>query len=985
MKIKDLRVGTHLKLVLGVIAVSIILLTTLSWIQTDKMWQETRGLYDHPLMVRRALGELEVDIVTMHKGMKNLFFAKDEEEIAAAINDIDINKANAFRQFDTLYKSYLGPRTDVDKVYDEFATWNSMREETIRLLREGKRAEALARTKSKGIVSLHVRMVMGDIKKMDDFARERADRFYRDAENQKSFLNRQLILVAAGCLLLTLIIISLLLKAIRDPLKELSLATEGLQQGNMDSRSGYVSANEFGVLSTMFNTMAETIETQMVINRRAADLAGAMLRETGARDFCREVLEMFLEQTGSQIGAVYLLNEAKTDFEHFESIGLGSGGRASFSAKEREGEFGAALATGRMQRIIVPESTRFTFPAVSGELTPSEIITIPLQVARETVAVISLGTIHSYNTVAIQLLDQVQATLAAGMNGVLAFQKIQNFAERLEEQNRELEAQKRELEAQGAELVEQNTELQMQKRQLDKANELKNAFLSNMSHELRTPLNAVIALSGVLSHRLQNTIPDEEYSYLEVIERNGQDLLELINDLLDLSRIEAGREEIALNRFTVSELIDQIVANIDLQARKKNITLANQIDGGLPPMTSDFEKCRHILQNILVNAVKFTEEGSVTISARHTDNEIHIFVKDTGIGIPPDKIQYIFDEFRQADERTSKRYGGTGLGLAIAKKYANMVQGTIDVESEPGKGSTFVVRLPLDISRPTDRAAERIQLPEYTPSADSSGCSGKTILLVEDSEPAIIQITDILSAEGYCILTARNGQDALEQIGRTIPDAVILDLMMPEVDGFEVLHAIRRQEETRRLPVIILTAKHVTREELALLVENNIHQLIQKGDINKRDLLGAVSKMVSNRQEKKPPARRPSTSNTPGRITVLVIEDNPDNMMAVKALLQDRYTIIEATEGRSGIAQAKMHKPDIILLDIALPDMDGFTVADHIRNEDDIRDIPIIAVTADAMKGSREEILNRGFNGYVSKPVDKETLISAIEEVFDGA
>jgi len=438
------------------------------------------------------------------------------------------------------------------------------------------------------------------------------------------------------------------------------------------------------------------------------------------------------------------------------------------------------------------------------------------------------------------------------MNGVLAYRQIQEFAERLEFQNRELEAQKRELAAQTGELAAQNTELEMQKRQLAEASRLKTVFLANMSHELRTPLNSIIGLSSVLNRRLRGAIPDEEYGYLDVIERNGKHLLGLINDILDLSRIEAGREEIRRHSFSIGELIAEIVAMLKPQADQKQLALVQQVSAGLPSLVSDADKCRHILQNLIDNAVKFTERGRVEISARQVDAECRVAVADTGIGIAATDLCHIFEEFRQADDSDSRRFGGTGLGLTIARKYALLLGGDITVESAPGQGSTFTLCLPLALDEAGGEAAGT----PFGGGRDASVCAasfpagqGPLLLLVEDSEPAVVQMTDVLTARGYRVLVARDGQQALEQIESVLPDAVLLDLTMPGVDGFQVLRTIRGTERTTHLPVLILTARHVTQEELSFLKGNNIYQLLQKGDISKSGLLAAIARMIAHGQK----------------------------------------------------------------------------------------------------------------------------------------
>ena len=1019
MKIKDLTIGKQLGIGLGIILALVILMGAVVVIQEANLWQETTGLYEHPLQVRRAIGDLDADILLMHKGMKDVVLADNDQEIAENIQLIDTKEADAYRQFDILYNLYLGPRSDIDNAYNDFVGWKSIRDETIRLLRAGNVTEAEKRIKSTGVGGTHVEKIMAGITTMSDFSKERGDQFYLDAKKYQEDLSVQLVVLLGAILLISLGVSYFLLKRIRDPLRELTAVTEEYRGGRKDARSRYVSNDEIGVLAASFNGLADTVQAELQGNENAARISEVMLREEELPSFCRELLAVLLTFTGSQVGAVYLLNPEKSGFVLFESVGLQDSRRASFSVMGREGEFGAALSTRQIQHIReIPIDTRFIFSTVIGDMMPREILTIPIVSGQEVVAMISLASVRTYTSPAIRLVNDSWGILTARFNGVLAFQKVTEFSELLEQQNRELTEKSREL-AQQAEVMreqnaemtvqanvmreqntemtvqaevmrEQNTELEVQKKQLDEANRLKSVFLSNMSHELRTPLNSVIALSGVLNRRLAGKIPEEEYSYLDVIERNGRHLLGLINDILDISRIEAGREEISISQFSVKDLVSMVVAMIGPQAEEKGISLHNLVSDSLPPITSDLSKCQHILQNIVDNAVKFTNEGSVDITAGVVGEELHITVTDTGIGIDPDQIHYIFDEFRQADERIARTYGGSGLGLSIAKKYARLLNASIGVESTLGKGSMFTLRLPLALSQNLhdDKAVEikKYSVPAEAGDPPSLPCEkDRTILVVEDSEPAVIQITDILTGQGYKVQVARNGKEALEQIGLALPDAMILDLMMPEVDGFTVLKMVRSNARTALLPVLILTAKHITREELDFLEGNHIHQLIQKGDISRSGLLTAVKTMVSvPREHELPVAERPARKKVPEKPTILVVEDNPDDMLTVRALLKDRYTIIEATDGRSGIEHVRARTPDLILMDLSLPVMDGITMLAAIRREEHLKHIPVIAVTARAMKGDREEILSYGFNGYHSKPVDGPLLLQSIHEVLHG-
>ena len=335
------------------------------------------------------------------------------------------------------------------------------------------------------------------------------------------------------------------------------------------------------------------------------------------------------------------------------------------------------------------------------------------------------------------------------------------------------------------------------------------------------------------------------------------------------------------------------------------------------------------------------------------------------------------------DRDIRRRFGGTGLGLAIAKKYANLLGGTISVTSKEKVGSVFTLSLPLeynpknkivDTNITTEFEKPKILSPENT-------IMGKTILLVEDSEPAIIQIKDFLEESGYTILVANNGDDALAIIDKIIPDAMILDLMMPGKDGFEVLATLRNEDRTAKIPVLILTAKHITKDDLRALKRNNVHQLIQKGDVKKNELLDALRSMtIIEKASELKPSRK--TQEIIGKPSILINEDNPDNLTTIKAILENNYILFEALTAEDGIDMVNKYNPNLILMDIALPEMDGFEAYKIIRQAN--KHIPIIAVTASAMNNDKDVILNYGFDAYVPKPIDDNQLFTAINELLFG-
>ncbi len=1264
MKLKDLKIGTQLKIGMGAILLFVALLGAVAWYQAESLWQETEGLYKHPLMVRRALDKLTVDILSMHQNMKDLVLSVNDQERQSAIRDIATREAEAIQQFDILYDRYLGDRKDIDEARTALAQWKSIREETIRLLRAGKNVEAANRTKSSGVDGSHMEKLMDEIQDISDFAKNRGDQFYAAAKKEKDALMGRLGMVLGVILLLTLGVGYLLLKNIKKPIKELAAAADLFRQGKMDVRSGYASANEFGTLAASFNALAETVQTEWQSRESATRIAEVMLQQEDMRAFCQALLKDLLTETGSQIGAIYILNEEKTDYEHFESIGLAPAGRTSFAATSFEGEFGAALATGQIQRITdIPVDARFTFATVGGDFQPREIITIPISGNGEIAAVISLASIRSYPASAVRLVKEIWYVLTARWNGVLSFRKIRAFAEQLEQQNMELQSQQEELEAQAEELqkqseelqkqteelLEQNAELGQQRLAVEEASRLKSQFLSNMSHELRTPLNSVMALSRVLMMQTRTKLSDEEVNYLEIIERNGKNLLALINDILDLSKIEAGRMDVSPKPFSLGQALENILESITPLAGEKQLEIQQDVPADLPLLESDEIRVSQILQNLVANAVKFTDAGGLNVSVQTSQEKISVRIADTGIGIAANDLPYIFDEFRQVDGTSARRHEGTGLGLAIARKAARMLGGDIAVVSVPGKGSTFTLTLPLTwqgtapvyepivrrqpsgvksarktilvvddepemaamisryllqegyntvtatsgsealklaarelpfaitldiimpdmdgwevlqelkknpetkdipviivsisenmetgfalgavgyvtkpvskkllvseiqkIGKPGTRSImivddndldrqlirriieeeglkpivaeggaiclelikkqipdvlvldlmmpepdgfavlERIRsnpntrdLPVIVVTAKDltegdrnklrgnvSSVLGKSaatsetllveikrilmdleglpkhpgsektaapprILLVEDNEAAIIQVKAVLNAAGYVADVARGGQEAFDYVSHTIPDGIILDLMMPGIDGFEVLEKIRGKQATAKIPVLILTAKSLTPEDFKRLSANNIQQLVQKGDVDREILLSKIGAMLNTHSGR--PARlhdsagRKETAPSPdvikpaikhierhaGPPTILIVEDNADNMTTIKAVLQNRYRILEATDGEEGLRMAAEARPDMILLDMALPKMDGYTVVRLIKANMELSLIPVLAMTARVMKGDREKILDAGCDDYIAKPIDPEGFLKKIAD-----
>lgn len=839
---RSLKIRDQLFLSFLVMLLIVVVLGAVAVWHSELIHKQTEIMYNHPLKVTGAVQKIHRSILEMRLGTRNLMLAANIEQINSANKDIEIASRQAEDQFLIVKEAYLGSQNDVTQAHNAFMLWSVSREENKQKALDGNFADIKQSVADNGkIGKLRLDMIR-KLNVIENFATNKADALFQNSNNLKKRLHLELALLIIFLIAIIIILNYYLLNNIRKPITLLTNAALALRNGNLKARSNVITGNELGTLSEGFDAMIDKLEEDIVLNEMETEIITEMLRDDDPRKFFSGLVTQLAELTNSQMVSVYLLTNDRKNYEHFESIGLSESARRIFSAEQLDGEFGKVVKTKKIQHLQnIPHDTRFVFNSVSGSLIPREIISVPIVNSRRVIAVISMASVRKYTERSNLLLGRIYDVMSARIDGILTYMRLKTLAA-------ELEIQKKELSAQSVELIQQNSELEMQKIQLNEMNKIKTNFLSNMSHELRTPLNSVIALSGVLTRKLSNKISDEDYSYLEVISRNGKQLLELINDILDLSRIEAGREELITGTFDVNSLVSDIVNMIKPQADEKNIQLSFTTSVDKNIIESDERKIRHILQNLIGNAVKFTDVGKVEVSLHYNENNMQIDVTDTGVGIEKDKQEYIFDEFRQADGSTSRRFGGTGLGLSIARKYARMLGGDVFVNSSPGHGSVFTLIFPLvdEAKDYKDFVEERNKEQAFLSPAQQMAAKGKTILLVEDSEPAVIQLTDFLCNAGYKTLVAVSGDIALDIIAHNHVDALILDLMLPVMDGFDVLRKIRGDEITSKLPVLILTAKHITKEELSFLKSNHIYQLIQKGDVNRDELLKTVFSMINN-------------------------------------------------------------------------------------------------------------------------------------------
>ena len=529
----------------------------------------------------------------------------------------------------------------------------------------------------------------------------------------------------------------------------------------------------------------------------------------------------------------------------------------------------------------------------------------------------------------------------------------------------------------------QNITLEQQKRQVESANKLKSEFLSNMSHELRTPLNSILTLTHVLLLEAKSKLEEEEYSYLEIVHRNGKNLLEIINSILDLSKIEAGRMDIHTNRFSFKQMLSMVNENLQPLAKEKGIDYKIIFDEHIPKINSDELKLHQVFTNIIGNAIKFTESGFVEIKTRVEDKSIITSIKDTGIGISKNDLHDIFDEFHQSDGTSSRKYEGTGLGLAIARKLITMLGGELTAESEKGVGSIFTIKVPIEwhnkdaYTAPfSDKLTNNITSSNYI-----NDFSERKILLVDDNEDIIKQMTGLLENLNINLEVAIGGEQALKLIDMSIPDGIILDLMMPSIDGFEVLKTISINQKTKNIPIIILTAKDLSKNDLKKLEFANIQFIVQKGYIYQKDLIDKVKHILSLKNERSilnPEYKKQKNK----KVNIYIISEQKDNLISISALLKNNYNINEITDSDGKFNKIATNGNNIILVDTPPESLHKNEYLEKFIPNEKIIPYTAIVLSARAMKGDKDMYLSLGYDEYVSLPIDYDNLALKIDNLL---
>ena len=950
-----------------------------------------------------------------------------------------------------------------------------------------------------------------------------------------------------------------------------------ISAGNYRTRVTDEQKDGLGVLSGSLNKMAESLDYSFGLLSEKEWLAAGlaqlneeMVGETDMKSLVTNVISSIAKYSRSGVGALYVYDSMMELLKLSSGYALGDGVKAT--ARPGEGLVGQVVREEKLMILKNIEPGDWVMSFSSGGLRPRTIVAFPIFYEKKIKGVIELGSMEEYNARDLDYFASIGNNVGTAIHSIESRIRLQELLEETQAQTEELQSQHSELESlnlelevqaeklqvseeelkvQQEELMQTNQELEERSRTLEEKNQLilirnldiqkkaeelalttkyKSEFMANMSHELRTPLNSILLLSRLLAENTGKNLSEEQTEYARVIQNSGQGLLQLIDEILDLSRIESGKLQLEHSLLPVEEVLGDMRMLFGPIAKDKNLDLHIIMEEGTPSqLETDKMRLEQILKNLLSNAFKFTQKGSVTLLVRPSatrQNFIEFVVRDTGIGIPEDKHQLIFEAFQQADGSTRRKYGGTGLGLSISRELSRLLGGEIGLTSQPDEGSVFTVRIPQFkmegapepvvvaevprvIGAPGKHHGPVFTLPEAPAEIpdDRGGLQpgDRVLLIVEDDAFFAQGLLEFSRKKGYKGIVAVSGDAAIRMARQYRPMGILLDIQLPVKNGWEVMEELKKDPQTRPIPVHIISSFEVKNESLmkgavkymskqmafenmdtvfenietllsrssrkVFIVEDNLrhaqalayflstHNLQMEIATNiggsaevlkKEGIQGVILSREAGKEEldtlemirqnaafenipiivftgmnisKAEEARlrqyadsivvktahsyqrvldevslflhvvsegkETGGGSAMGRLgaldevlknkSVLVADDDVRNIFSLtKALEQHKMRVLSAMDGKEALALAEGNPVDIILMDMMMPEMDGFEAITRIRRNPRLRHLPIIAVTAKAMAGDRERCIQAGASDYISKPVDIDQLLSLL-------
>lgn len=761
-------------------------------------------------------------------------------------------------------------------------------------------------------------------------------------------------------------------------LAHLAAIAEAIGRGDFTARARSNAKDSVGLLGTEINKMADRIESSIRENeqsraelRRSKEaldeqnrqLSIAFTRQSRFGEFLTDLasidintlanksLAHLIAAANAQLGAFFLYDEQSQRLVCLNGQGVDGTALKQITAQNNlDGLLGEVF---RQQRWIFVNDLNGSAPEVDlaiGRVKMHCVYGVPLLFRNSVLGVILLAGFKKPEPTAVENLRNHVDTLANALNNALSYKAINRQSVLLERANEELR----------------------------KADRLRSEFVANMSHELRTPLNSIIGFSGIMLKNKSGALNADDLRRAEKINRNGTHLLHLINDILDLSKIEADRMDLNLTSTRLVPLVQEVIDLLQPQADSRGLQLKLEVLQEEQIVETDDQKLRRVLINLIGNAIKFTHQGCVTVRVEAPDASsgcIFLRVADTGIGITPDKLDTIFEAFRQADNSTTREYGGTGLGLTISRSLVELLGGTLTVESEIGKGSTFSVKLPVrsanlvnasiatlspQVSREPRTNAPRVISRKSPTGLNGSGTAapstlieecravlarspylkpGQRVLIVDDDADARDLVSQFVEDLGARPIPCPQATAALRLAAQERPDLITLDLMMPEKNGWEVLSALKAEAATREIPVIIVSIVADRRKAISLGAVDALTKPIIRSEFNasvERILRSGIQKLAK----------------------VLIVEDDGDARHLLASWMESVVTELRsAKNGREALSVLETFQPDVIFLDLQMPVMDGQTFLQHLRGDARFATVPVVILTAKSLEPQEKKQL----------------------------
>jgi HAMP domain-containing protein/signal transduction histidine kinase/CheY-like chemotaxis protein len=823
-------------------------------------------------------------------------------------------------------------------------------------------------------------------------------------------------------------------------------------KGDLTRSIAVEASGEMAALKDNINEMIRNLKDQTLKNAEQDWLKTNLARFSrmlqGERDLTTVsnlIMSELAPLVNAQYGVFYVTERDGDEMALELASSYGAESREDLKAKFRlrEGLVGQAAAD---KRPILLQNVPGDFIRIGsglGAASPASVAILPALFEDEVKAVIELASFNEFSETHQSFLDQLMESVGIVLNTIAAtmrteglLKQSQLLTQELQARQTELTTKQEELHATNEELQEKaqllenekrqveakNLEIEMARRALEeKAEQLaltskyKSEFLANMSHELRTPLNSLLILSKLLSDNPQGNLNDKQVEFARTINSAGSDLLNLINDILDLSKIESGTVSIEVGEMPMESLSLHMERTFRQLAADKRLNFSVEFDAGLPAtIRTDEKRLQQIVLNLLSNAFKFTAVGGVTLSVRTAfqgwstnhpilrgaEKAIEIAVTDTGIGIPQDKQKLIFEAFQQADGTTSRKYGGTGLGLSISREIARLLGGELQVRSTPNEGSTFTLFLPETVASPTIIQAGTparydnggALVPSALPGAfevsdDRDTLDGSPFVLIVEDDPTFASILlDIARSAGLKGVVSTAGAGTLAMARKLQPHAITLDLGLSDIDGFVLLDLLKHDPQTAHLPTHIISGADKIARALDLGADGVTEKPADKESLSTvfRQLAelietrAASAELISHRLNEEASPERGVLQLEGAKI--LIVDDDIRNIYSLTSVLESYgVEVLHAESGKDGILILEQTpKIDLALIDIMMPEMDGYETMQQVRMRPALASLPLIAVTAKAMKGDRQKCLDAGASDYIAKPVDIDLLLALL-------